>query len=186
MDDNEIVEMYFERNEDAIRETDKKYGRYCFKISNQILHNRSDSKECINDAYLKVWNSIPPARPSHLKLFIAKIVRNTSLNKLEMISAKKRGNNENHLILDELSECITTNDNSNRIVDDIVIRDLLNAFLSSLSKETRVIFVKRYWYMYSIKEIAKMYSMSESNAAVILYRTRNKLKELLEKEGILL
>ena len=198
MDDSKIIELYMERSEQAISETSKKYGRYCHcsifnhvagiihYIAYSILHNDEDSEECVNDTYLRAWNSIPPKRPSKLQTFLGKITRNLSLNKWEKLSAEKRGAGQTSLILDELSECIPAEQDAVNTVENMVIRDVLDRFLDELPAETRKIFVRRYFYMSPVKEIADEYGLSESKVTVTLFRTRGKLKSVLEKEGITL
>lgn len=184
MDDSKIIELYLDRSEQAISETSKKYGRYCHYIAYTILHNDEDSEECVNDTYLRTWNAIPPNRPNRLQTFLGKITRNLSLNKWEKLSAEKRGAGQISIILDELAECIPNNENVENIVEDMVIKDILNHFLDRLPDETRQIFVRRYWYMSPVKEIAHEYGLSESKVTVTLFRTREKLKTILQKEGI--
>ena len=203
MDDSKIIELYMDRSEQAISETARKYGRYCHYIAYNILHNDEDSEECVNDTYLRTWNSIPPKRPNKLQTFLGKITRNLSLNKYEKQSAEKRGSGQIPLILDELTECIPADRNSETLVEDMVIKETLDRFLENLSADARKIFVRRYWYMSSVKEIAEEYGLSESKVTVTLFRTRQKLKSeskvtvtlfrtrqklktVLEKEGIAL
>ena len=186
MDDSKIIELYMDQSEQAISETARKYGRYCHYIAYNILHNDEDSEECVNDTYLRTWNSIPPKRPNKLQTFLGKITRNLSLNKYEKQSAEKRGSGQIPLILDELTECIPADRNSETLVEDMVIKETLDRFLENLSADARKIFVRRYWYMSSVKEIAEEYGLSESKVTVTLFRTRQKLKTVLEKEGIAL
>ena len=135
---------------------------------------------------MRTWNSIPPKRPNKLQTFLGKITRNLSLNKYEKQSAEKRGSGQIPLILDELTECIPADRNSETLVEDMVIKETLDRFLENLSADARKIFVRRYWYMSSVKEIAEEYGLSESKVTVTLFRTRQKLKTVLEKEGIAL
>lgn len=186
MDDNRIIKLYLERSEQAISETARKYGRYCHYIAFNILHNDSDSEECVNDTYLRTWNAIPPKKPNRLQTFLGKITRNLALNQYEKQSAEKRGGGQIPVVLDELGECISSDDCTENIVDEIVVKDVLNSFLDALPVEIRKIFVRRYWYMDSVKNIALEYGLSESNVSVTLFRTREKLKGLFEKEGIVL
>lgn len=184
MDDKQIVDLYWERSETAISETAKKYGRYCHYIAFNVLHNDEDSEECVNDTYLNAWNSMPPHRPSVLKTFLGKLTRNISLNKYKQLTAEKRGNGQVPLIIDELQECIPAIESTESIIDDMVLVDVFNRFLASLPVEQRKIFMRRYWYMSSVKEIAADYGMGESKVKMSLLRSRNELKRLLEKEGI--
>lgn len=186
MEDSHIVNLFFERSETAISETAHKYGRYCYSISYNILHNREDAEECVNDTYVRAWNSIPPNRPTRLSAFLGKITRNLSLNKYEKYTAQKRGSGQVQLILDELENFIPALNSADQSVDDMVLVEVLNGFLASLSVETRKIFMRRYWYFSSIKEIAVDYGMSESKVKMTLMRARNVLKEFLEREGLIL
>ena len=183
MDDKQILDLYWERSEAAISETSKKYGKYCRYIASNILHNDEDSEECVNDTYLRAWNSIPPNRPSVLKTFLGKITRNLSLDRYELLNAKKRNGGQMSLIFDEIQECIPSLDSTENIVEEIALTDILNRFLSSLSLEQRKIFMRRYWYLSPIKEIATEYGMSESKIKMSLFRSRNELKKLLEALG---
>ncbi len=184
MEDKQIVDLYWERSETAISETAHKYGKYCRYIAFNILRNDEDSKECVNDTYLRAWNSIPPHRPSVLKTFLGKITRNLSLDKYEQYNAEKRNSGQMPLILDEIQECVPASDNTENIIEEMALTEILNRFLSSLSLEQRKIFMRRYWYLSPIKEIATEYSISESKVKMSLFRSRNELKNLLEKEGI--
>lgn len=184
MDDSKIIELYQDRSEQAISETSRKYGKYCHCIAYNILHNAEDSEECVNDTYLRAWNSIPPKRPNRLQSFLGKITRNLSLNRWEMLSAEKRGAGQVPLVLEELAECIPAGENVEQLAEDTVIRNALDRFLEELPEETRKLFVRRYWYLSPVKEIAADYGFSESKVTVTLFRTREKLRTVLEKEGI--
>lgn len=186
MEDNEIISLYMDRSEAAISETDRKYGKYCRYIAYGILHNDEESEECVNDTYLRVWNAIPPHCPNCLRTFIGKITRGLALNKLEKLSAKKRGEGQTALALEELGECIPDNHNAKDPAEDIVIKETLDRFLENLPSESRKIFVRRYWYMSSIREIADEFGLKESKVSVTLFRLRKKLKTELEKEGIII
>lgn len=181
MDDNKIIELYFARNEDAISETSYKYGHYCHAIAINILASEEDSQECLNDTYLQAWQSIPPARPVSLRAFLGKITRNLALNLLEKKNAQKRGGGEVTLILGELSDCAGSLDS---FTDEFALSEIINKFLGTLSAQSRNFFVSRYFYARSLKEIARMYSMSENKVTVSLFRTREKLRKALTKEGI--
>ena len=186
MEDKQIVDLFWARSENAISETANKYGKYCHYIAYNILHNNEDSEECVNDTYMNAWRSMPSHRPNRLSTFLGKITRNLSLNKWEKLSAEKRGAGQTSLILDELSECIPAEQDAVNTVENMVIRDVLDRFLDELPAETRKIFVRRYFYMSPVKEIADEYGLSESKVTVTLFRTRGKLKSVLEKEGITL
>lgn len=184
MDDKQIVVLYWERSEAAISETAKKYGRYCHYIAFNVLHNDEDSEECVNDTYLNAWNSMPPHRPSGLKTFLGKLTRNLSLNRYKQLTAEKRGKGQIPLIIDELHECLPSTEDTESIIDDMVLVDVFNRFLASLPVEQRKIFMRRYWYMSPVKEITTDYGIGESKVKMSLLRSRNELKKLLEKEGI--
>lgn len=184
MDDKEIVVLFWNRSEDAIRETARKYEKYCYFIAYGILQNHEDAKECVNDTYYQVWDTIPPQKPSRLSTFIGKITRNLALNKWEYYNAKKRGMGEVPLALEELQECIPNGIHVEEIVDKIHLEEVFNDFLAALPKEKRMIFVRRYWYMSSIKEIAKDFGMSESKVKMLLLRLRKEFRVFLEKEGV--
>ena len=186
MDDRKIIKLYFDRSEQAISETAKKYGRYCHYIAYQILHSKEDSEECVNDTYLRAWNVIPPKQPVRLRTFLGKITRNLSLNKWEKLAAKKRGSGQVEEVLDELLDCFSEEDNVENIVENKRILQILNDFIDDLSIEKRKMFVRRYWYFSSVKEISKDFGISESKVTVTLFRTRQMLKEVLEKEGVIL
>lgn len=183
MEDQKIVDLYWERSEAAISETQKKYGRYCHYIAYQILYSDRDAEECVNDTYIKAWNAMPPHRPQRLSAFLGKITRNTALDRYESARAKKR-TGEVALILDEMEQCIPDANTSGSMADELALREAINGFLRSLPPQTRMIFVRRYWYMSPVKEIAREFNMTVSNVKVTLLRTRNRFKEYLEQEGI--
>ncbi|CDA68676.1 MAG: sigma-70 family RNA polymerase sigma factor [Lachnospiraceae bacterium] len=186
MDDKKIIDLYWKRSESAIAETDKKYGRYCSTIAFNILHNREDAEECVNDTYFKVWGVIPTLRPLKFSAFIGRITRNLSLNKYEYYNAKKRGQGETQVVFEELQGCIASTGNVEDAIEDMLLSEKLNCFLEGLPTEKRKIFMRRYWYLSGVKDIASDYQMSESKVKMILLRTRNALKEYLEQEGIVL
>lgn len=183
VEDRSIIDLYFERSEAAITETQIKYGKYCHYIAYNILNSKEDAEECVNDTYEKAWNSIPPARPERLSAFLGRITRNIALNRLVHAGAKKRYAGI-EMILDEVEEFIPDTGENEDVTDTILLKDVLNRFLRSLPGQTRIIFVRRYWYMGSVKEISKELGLTESNVKVILLRTRQKLKDTLEKEGV--
>lgn len=183
VNDIEIIQMYFERNEKAIEATAHKYGHYCTSIAYHILHNWSDCEECVNDTYLKAWNSIPPHRPSMLKLYLAKITRNCAFDLYKKMSADKRGGGEMIMILDELAECVSGGIEPDKEFDKVEMLGAINSFLGTLSKEKCALFVRRYWYLESISEIAERYCMSENHVSVNLNRLRKKLRNYLMKRG---
>lgn len=184
MNDEKIIELYFLRSEDAIKFTDIQYGSYCKTIALNILNNMSDADECVNDTYLQAWNSIPPTRPNSLKAFLGTITRNISINKIKARMTQKRCICEYAIAYDELENLFQTNQSTDDQIEEIFLRDLINKFLSKLTKENRMIFVARYWYFESITEISKKLNISESKTKMSLLRTRNSLKKYLEREGI--
>lgn len=183
MKDTQIIDLYWSRSESAISETAGKYGRYCYSIAYHILRSREDSEECVNETYFHAWETIPPKRPHRLAAFLGTITRNLSLNRWEHDHAERRGNGQVSLALDELRECIPAAGHVEQIADELALTEILNRFLSMLSKENRIIFMRRYWYLCSIREIAQELALSESKVKMSLLRSRNKLKQLLEKEG---
>ena len=187
MEDKQIVELYWKRLENAIKETSLKYGRYCHYIANNILRNKEDAEECVNESYWRLWNTIPPHRPQNLKAYLGKITRNLSLHMWEKQRSKKRGGDSMELVLEELKDCIPDGNASvEQLTEQIVIELAFDTFLKELEVEQRRIFLARYWYFASIQEIASQYNMSESKVKMTLLRLRQKLKVVLEKEGIVL
>ena len=184
MEDNKIVELYWERSESAIKETKKKYGRYCHYIAYNILYSDQDAEECVNDTYVKAWNSIPPQKPERLSAFLGKITRNIALNRYKYDRAQKRCANAK-LVFDEADEIISASQSNVSIADEVALRDAINSFVASLSRETRIIFVRRYWYLSPIKDISKDYGIPQGTVKSILSRTRKQFKEHLLKEGIM-
>ena len=183
MEDKRIIELYWQRSEEAISQTASKYGAYCRSIAWNILCNSEDSEECVNDTYLRAWDTIPPQRPRGLQTFLGKITRNLSLDRWRRNHAQKRDSGV-FLALEELEECVPGCDGN--MSEDIAVRDALNGFLDSLKPAHRKIFLRRYWYLSPVKEIAQDYGISESKVKMILLRTREKLKAHLESEGIVL
>lgn len=182
MTDNQIISLFWNRNEDAVTATDAAYGRRLRALSNGILQNREDAEEAVNDTYMKTWDSIPNARPQYFYAYIAAICRNLSLNLLNWkLAAKRRA--EIISITEELEQCIPDPEQE-RYSDSAEITQALNDFLESLSKDSRLIFVRRYWFADSIAAIARRYGMTESKVKMQLLRTRTKLQSYLEKEGI--
>lgn len=180
--DDEIVSLFWNRNEDAIAETDAAYGRRLRGLSRRILRSSEDSEEVVNDTYMKTWNSIPKARPKYFYAYLAAICRNLSLNLLDWNQAAKR-NAEVIPITQELEQCVPDL-SQDRSADGKELIQELNAFLETLPKDSRLIFLRRYWHADSVSAIAKRYNMTESKVKMQLLRTRNKLQKHLEKEGI--
>ncbi len=186
MTDQSIIELYWARDQLAIRESDQKYGPYCRAIAYNVLQDPRDSEECVNDTWHRAWESMPPQRPGLLRAFFGTITRNLALNRWEKQHAQKRGGGQLPLALEELSQCIPAADTVEQAVEERELTDLLERFLANLPKQARTIFLRRYWYLMPVKDIAKSLSVSESKVKMSLLRSRNKLRELLEKEGICL
>ena len=182
MDDLSIIELYFARDEQAIKETDAKYGRLCHSIAYNILNNNEDSEECVNDTYIGVWNTIPPTRPNNFMAFICRITRNLSLKRIEAVARQKRSQ-ATIVSLDELAEVLpderiavgTTDEDIGKAISD---------FLRNEKVDVRNVFIRKYYFFDSIGDIAKRYGFTESKVKNMLYHTRNKLKEYLIKEGV--
>lgn len=183
MDDKEIIELYFARSEQAIKETDSKYGPYCHSIAYRILENHDDSKECVNDAYLNVWNAIPPKIPISLRAFLAKITRNLALGRYRADRTQKRGGGCVEVALEELREPMA-GFSPDEALGNAELVQIIEAFLDELSPQARVFFLRRYWYFSPVKEIAADYHVGVSTVKVSLLRSRNALKAHLEKEGV--
>ena len=184
MNDTEIVELYWKRDEAAIAATAEVYGNYCYSVAHHILQCSEDARECVNDTYLKAWLSIPPQRPNRLATYLGKITRNLSLDRLKRLSAQKRGNGQLDLVLTELENTIPASTGTEQIVDEIVLAGAINQFLREQPRTERNIFVGRYWHLYSIADLAQAYGMRKSKVASLLFRMRKKLKHYLEKEGL--
>ena len=182
MNDSQIIALYWERNEDAIRVTDQVYGPRLFAISDRLLHSRQDAQESVNDTYLKTWDTVPPQRPVYFFAYLAKICRNFSLARIQWNTAAKR-NAEVIALTREMEECIPDR-SIERSLEGEELGELLNAFLESISLENRRIFLRRYWFSDSVQEISDRYHISQSKVKTQLHRTRKKLKEFLEQEGI--
>ncbi len=182
MDDNKIIDLFFARNEDAIKITDDTYGRRLHSLADRIVQNAQDAEESVSDTYLKTWQTIPPTRPAHFFAYLARLCRNFSLKKLDWKNAQKR-NAEIIALTDEMSQCIPDIARSYQ-VDGREMGQLLDAFLRTLSPENQMVFLRRYWYVDTIAEIALRYGISESAVQMRLVRTKTKLAEYLAKEGI--
>lgn len=182
MDDISIIDLFWARNEEAIRETDRVYGRKLHVLSDRILSSREDARECVNDTYFKTWKIIPPQRPSHFYAFLASICRHLSFHRLDWRMAAKR-NGEIVALTSEMELCIPDHAQA-RELEGKEIGRIMNEFLEALPKETRLIFLRRYWHLDTIAEIAARYGMTESKVKMQLSRTRAKLRTHLEQEGI--
>lgn len=185
MEDKEIVRLYWERNELAIKETSNKYGRYLYTIAYNILLDKEDADESVNDSYYKTWECIPPHFPEVLATFIGKITRRISLNKWHSRTRKKRGGGQISLALEELDECLVSENDVEKTIEHKELLQTINTFLGQLSETERDLFVCRYWFFASIQELSKKFAFSESKTKSMLFRTREKLKNYLEEEGYL-
>lgn len=182
MEDREIIELYFQRSEDAMRQTKQKYSGLILSIIRHILSCREDAEECENDTYLAVWQSIPPKRPDNFRAYLAGIARNLACSRYRYLHAEKR-NADAALSFEELADCLSDkSDDGIRYTDD-ELRDTINTFLGTLRPENRRVFLLRYWECCSIKEIMQLCGISKSKTESILFRTRNKLKKFLQERG---
>lgn len=183
MEDAQIIELFFARDQQAIAELDVKYGSVCRKLSCQILRNALDAEECVNDAYLGAWNAIPPARPCPLLTFLCKIVRNLSIKRYHANTAARR-NSLYDVALSEVERDVMAPETAEDAAEAKALARLIELFLDSLSAENRVIFMRRYWFSDSYEEIARRVGLSEKNVSVRLTRLRRQLREYLTREGV--
>lgn len=183
MEDSSIIQLYWERSEQAILETDSKYGRLCRYVAMNILQNQEDGEECVNDAYLGLWNAMPPQRPSRFSVFVSRVTRNLALKKYEYLSAAKR-NPEAVCSLSELEDCVSGRDSVEDELENRRVEQAISDFLWRQEEEKRVIFLRRYWYFESIDDICRRSGYSRSKVTSMLHQTRKKLRTYLEKEGI--
>ena len=184
MQDSEIITMLWNREQKALSEIAIKYGKLLFTISENILHCKEDSRECVNDTYLALWNGIPPARPVHFGAYVAKIVRNLAMKRLSYLTAEKRST-EAEVSFEELDACLAGSGDPQQILEGKELEEAIAGFLRQQDAESRKFFLRRYYFFDSVKEIAKRYAVSESKVKVKLFRTRNKLREFLVKEELL-
>lgn len=185
MEDSKIIELFFARSEQAIVELSDKYGHILSIAANNILNNKSDSEECVNDAYLAVWNTVPPQKPDPLLSYVCRIVRNLAVKKYHFNTAQKR-NSIYDTALDEISDCFPSDSSVEDEIEAGEIAKAIDSFLDSMDKQSRILFVRRYYYSDSIEELAKMFNKSRHNISVRLSRMRKGLKKHLIKEGLLL
>ena len=183
MDDEKIIELYWTRQEKAIAETKRKYGKYCYAIAYRILRNTQDAEECENDTYLDVWNAIPPTKPNPFSGFLGMITRRNSLDRFRKFYTDKRGGSETVVSLNELEECIANGKSLDEEIEEKLLARSISDFLRKLPETEASVFICRYWHFYSIAEIAKLYAFSESKVKMTLKRTRDKLRLYLESEG---
>jgi RNA polymerase sigma-70 factor (ECF subfamily) len=184
MDDKQIVDLYWARSERAIEETERKFGGYCRTVAWNILANTADAEECVNDTWMKAWNSMPMHRPSILAPYLGKLTRWLSLTRLREKNSLRRGGGELPLVLDELAETLDSGQDTEREMELQEMNEALRRMVKALSKDERDVFLCRYWYMASIREIAEKTGFSESKVKTMLHRTRNKLHRQLMEEGL--
>lgn len=185
MTDDEILNLYWARSEWAINATEERYGPYCRAIALHILGSERDAEECVNDALFRAWSSIPPNRPEHLRAYLGKIARNAALNRWERGSAQKRGQGQTELALSELAECVPDREDVEKSAEGRELTQAVENFLLSQPFEKRNVFLQRYWYLASVKDIGAANRMSESKVKSLLYRMRKELRNYLEQEGLL-
>ena len=183
MEDNEIIELYWQRSQQAIAETDGKYGGRLQSLSMNILHDREDAEECVNDTYHATWNTLPPKRPSYFFAYLAKLTRNFSFVKYDYYHAQKRSVTVVELS-EEIENCIPAPNDLEQKMDSEEIGRIISEFLLKQPAEMRMIFVRRYWYMDSVRDISQIFHVSESKVKSVLFRMRNKLRKYLEEGGI--
>lgn len=183
MDDREIIALYFDRDEAAIAESQRKYGTYCTTIARNITESVQDAEECVSETWLRAWNSIPPQKPTFLKAFLAKITRNLALDRVRQKKAECRGGGSVPLALDELSECLTSRDTVEEQVDARELGRAIGGFVRGLKQRDGDLFLRRYFYMDTLEDAAAFVGMDPKNAAVSLHRSRKKLEDYLKKEG---
>lgn len=183
MEDQQIVELYWQRDQGAIDQTQRKYGNYLTKVAYNILCNLDDSQESVNDTYLSAWNAMPPHRPQALCAFLSKITRRISIDLLRRKHSAKRGGGEYEISLSELSQCLPGGNTTEEEAGGRALARSIEVFLRGLSESARNVFIGRYFYMDTVKEVARYCGLSESNTKVLLHRTRTALREYLEQEG---
>ncbi len=183
MEDEKIIALFFERSEEALRETEERYGAYSRSIAMHILNSREDAEECVEDSYMKLWETIPPERPDSLKAYLGRIVRNISISRLRKKNAEKR-RDDMEVLFSELEDCIPSGNDVEAAVDHIILTEMINRWLEGEKAENRKLFVNRYWYGCGNAELAIRFGMSESRITLKLHRMRGRLKKYLEREGV--
>ncbi len=186
MDDAQIIALYWQRDTGAIAQSASKYGAYCLTVAQRVLGSREDAEECVNDTWLRAWNSMPPERPGVLRMFFARLARSLAIDRLRANTAQKRGGRELPAVLEELAECIAAQED---VEDALIARDLertLCRFVRELPAREGNLFIRRYFFTEPVAEIAQSYGLSENHVSVILHRVRRKLRDRLEKEGYFL
>ena len=185
VNDNDIISLFYQRDERAVIETASQYGAVCMRVAMRILNNRLDAEECVNEALLRLWNTVPPENPAHFQGYLLTLVRRISLDRVDFQNCQKRGGGRIGKALDELDCDLPSDENVERTVEQTAVNEAIARFLSSLPDDKRNILMKRYWFLETSAEIAKDLQLSESNVRTILMRLRNQLKAFLEKEELL-
>lgn len=183
VEDREIVALFWERNDAALTEAERKYGAYCYAVARNIVGNDEDAKECVNDVWMAAWRSIPPHQPTVLQAFLGKLARNISLKKWRDRRAAKRGGGELSLVYEELADCIPAHSTVEQEIETAALSQCVNRFLDSLPPVEQAVFLRRYWYFDSIKVIAGRFHFTQAKVKSMLHRTRQKLAAVLQKEG---
>ena len=184
MEDAHIVDLYWQRSENAVAETASKYGRYCYSIAYNILTNHNDAEESVNDTYLGAWNSMPPHRPTILSTFLGKITRRTAIKKWQREHAAKRGGGDIVIALEELEDCVPAGRSMEQEIETDELGKVIDEFVMLLPLTERNIFICRYWYLDPISEICRQFGFSNSKVKSMLHRTRKKLRAYLERKGV--
>ena len=184
MEDRQIVELYWQRSERAIAETDRKYGRYCEAIAYAVCSDRQDAEECVNDTWLRAWNAMPDKRPSALGAFLGRITRKLAINLFEHKTRQKRGGGQTILALEELEDCIPGREDPQRQVELEELRQAVGRFVAGLTETEQTVFTARYWYLKSVEEIAERMGFTQSRVKSLLFRLRKRLRRFLEEEGL--
>lgn len=184
MEDERIVELYWQRSDAAIRETEAKFGPYCRTIAYNILHSPEDTEECVDDTYLAAWNAMPDKRPARLSPFLGRITRNLALNRVESRNSQRRGGGALPLCLEELADCVPGGEDPERVLELGELSEALRTFVAALPKAERRVFLGRYFYCFSIEELASRLGYSQSKVKSMLYRGRQKLLRALREEGL--
>lgn len=185
MEDNQIIELYFRRDESALTETANKYGTFCLRIAMNVVNVREDAEECVNDTYHTAWNQIPPTRPDSFKAFLGRIVRNFAISKYRALHAKKRFNGL-EVMLSELGDCVPATESVEQEMEAKELTEYINSWLADLKQEDRVLFVRRYWYGDEVKDLARKCGVSGTQMTQRMLRLRRKLKEYLTEKGVVL
>ena len=183
MEDSRIIQLFWDRSQEAISAAAEKYGAYCSAVAGNILSSDQDVEECVNDTWLGAWNAMPPHRPGRLAVFLGKLTRNLAFNRYKRLRAQKRGGGQFELVLEELGECVSGTQDVEQELDRVALAEAIDAFLAGLPKKQRALFLWRYWHGAPVGEIARRAGMTEGNVSVTLHRLRKRLKEHLIKGG---